>query len=230
MDNPVTVHEINELSVVTDESYTDFVAGLQQEISESLAPRPRKASVGYFRGKTVATESAAFPVTEKLATSIYFHLVQNGYVDEDGHVTEKYKEDKAAGALARPTADPLKTVIDVVWPLVDSLYLDLPLPTDDRKPKQIPLNEANFSKKEFQALWSRINHTAVYQVEFDSNELIAKCIQAIDKQESWSPPSNTSSRPANSRTRLRPTTSPADLDSISQAPPPIPRRRLRTRR
>ena len=37
MDNPVTVHDINELTVVTDESYTDFVGGLQKEISESLA-------------------------------------------------------------------------------------------------------------------------------------------------------------------------------------------------
>ncbi len=56
MDNPVTVHDINELTVVTDESYTDFVAGLQKEIAESLAARPRKASVKYFTGKTIHTE------------------------------------------------------------------------------------------------------------------------------------------------------------------------------
>ena len=56
--------------------------------------------------------------------------------------------------------------------LIDSLYLDLPSPTDGRKPKRIPLNEANFAKKEFQELWGRINHKAVYQVEFDSAELI----------------------------------------------------------
>jgi type III restriction enzyme len=31
-DDPATVHEINELTVVTDESYTDFVAGLQREL------------------------------------------------------------------------------------------------------------------------------------------------------------------------------------------------------
>jgi type III restriction enzyme len=49
-------------------------------------------------------------------------------------------------------------VIDFVWPLIDVLYLDLPVPTDDRKPKKIPLNEANFARKEFQALWGRINH------------------------------------------------------------------------
>ena len=55
------------------------------------------------------------------------------------------------------------------------------MPTDDRKPKKIPLNEANFARKEFQALWGRINHRAVYQVEFDSGELIRKAIGHLDK-------------------------------------------------
>ena len=40
MDNPVTVHDINELTVVTDESYTEFVTALQKEIVESLSARP----------------------------------------------------------------------------------------------------------------------------------------------------------------------------------------------
>jgi type III restriction enzyme len=72
-------------------------------------------------------------------------------------------------------------VIDFVWPLVDALYLDLPKPTDGRKPKKIPFNEANFKKREFQELWGRINHKAVYQVEFDSEELIKNCIRTLDK-------------------------------------------------
>lgn len=180
MDNPVTVHDINELTVVTDESYTDFVAGLQKEIAESLTARPRKASVSFFTGKTIQTQSGESVVEEKLATAIYFHLVQNGYVDEDGLVTDKYKDDKAAGTLAAPTSEVLRPVIDSVWPLVDMLYLELPIPKDDRKPKKIPFNEANFAKKEFQELWGRINHKTVYQVEFDSDELIRKCIQSLD--------------------------------------------------
>lgn len=181
MDNPVTVHDINELTVVTDESYTDFVAGLQKEIAESLASRPRQASAKFFTGKTIRTETGETVVDEKLATAIYFHLVQNGYVDEAGHVTDKYKTEKEDGTLAVPTSDVLKPVIASVWPLVDSLYIDIPAPADARKPKKIPLNEANFAKKEFQALWGRINHKAVYQVEFDSAELIGKCVQALDK-------------------------------------------------
>lgn len=181
MDNPITVYDINVLTVVTDESYTDFVAGLQREIAESLAARPRTASVEFFTGKTIRTESGDSVVEEKLATALYFHLVQNGYVDEEGQVTGKYKEDKEAGTLAAPTSEVLKHVIDFVWPLVDSLYIDIPPLIDDRKPKKIPLNEANFARREFQELWGRINHKAVYQVEFDSAELIGKCVQALDK-------------------------------------------------
>ena len=44
-DNPATVHSINELTVVTDESYTAFVDGLQREVSESTGNRPRSYPV-----------------------------------------------------------------------------------------------------------------------------------------------------------------------------------------
>jgi len=181
MDNPVTVHDINGLTVVTDESYTDFVAGLQKEIAESLTARPRKASVAFFTGKTIQTPTGQLVIQEKLATSFYFHLVQSGYIDEQGLITAKYKDDKAAGCLSESTSEILGPVIESLWPLADALCFDLPLPSDDRKPKRIPLNEANFARSEFQALWGRINHKAVYQVEFESGELIQKCITELDK-------------------------------------------------
>jgi type III restriction enzyme len=43
-DDPATVHAINELTVVTDESYTSFVEGLQRELSESPGARPGEAA------------------------------------------------------------------------------------------------------------------------------------------------------------------------------------------
>nr|WP_287217791.1 DEAD/DEAH box helicase family protein [Rhodococcus sp. (in: high G+C Gram-positive bacteria)] len=175
MDNPVTVHDINELTVVTDESYTDFVTGLQQEIAQSLASRPRKASVKFFTGKTIQTPAGESVVEEALAQALYKYLIKNDYLNDDDTVSETYQQDKEAGTLAEPASELLRPVIDSVWPLVDALYLDVKVIGEDgRKPKKIPLNEANFAKKEFQALWNRINHKAVYQVQFDSNELIRK--------------------------------------------------------
>lgn len=182
MDNPVIVHDINELTVVTDESYTDFVTALQKEIVESLSARPRKASVDYFTGKHIKLADGSTTVLEKaVANALYNYLIKNDYVDDDGLVTDAYKEAKASGTLAAPTAEALKPIIHFVWPLVDALYLDVPKPTDGRKPKKIPFNEVNFKKREFQELWDRINHKAVYQVEFDSAELIKNCIRTLDK-------------------------------------------------
>lgn len=180
MDNPVTVHDINELTVVTDESYKDFVNGLQKEIVESLSSRPREASAKFFTGKTIRTATGETTVSAALGNAIYFYLVQNSYVDELGHVTAKYRTDKAGGTLSPTTSEVLSPVIDAIWPLVDSLYLDPPKPGDERKLKRVPLNDANFHKREFQELWNRINHKTVYQVEFDSQELIAKCIHELD--------------------------------------------------
>ncbi|MDA8025221.1 MAG: DEAD/DEAH box helicase family protein [Actinomycetota bacterium] len=181
MDDPATVHEINELTVVTDESYTDFVVGLQKEISESLSARLRKASVSYFVGKTIITESGELFVDEPLAQALYKYLIKNDYLNEDDTISKSYIQAKEEGTLARPTSEVLSKVFEAVWPLVDSLYFDLPELIDGRKPKKIPLNEANFARNEFQILWDRINHKAVYQVEFDSNELVRKCVAWLDK-------------------------------------------------
>jgi type III restriction enzyme len=57
----------------------------------------------------------------------------------------------------------------------------LPSIEDGRKAKENPLNE-NFSKKEFQQLWNKINRKAVYTVSFDSNELIKKCVKALNEK------------------------------------------------
>jgi type III restriction enzyme len=187
MDDPETVHDINELTVVTDESYTDFVTGLQKEIVESLSARPREASEKYFLGRTFDTETGKQKVDGPLAKALYFYLAQNSYIDEDGLVTDSYKEAREAGELAGTNSEALAKVAKDVFSLVDELYLDIPKPENARKPKRIPLNEENFAKKEFQELWGKINHRAVYQVEFDSDELIGKSVAWLDKSLRVSP-------------------------------------------
>ena len=41
---------------------------------------------------------------------------------------------------------------------------------------------ARFHKREFQALWNRINRKAAYTVHFDTEELVNKCIATLDKE------------------------------------------------
>ncbi len=181
MDNPATVHDINELTVMTDESYTAFVTGLQKEISESLSARPRKATQNYFIGKTITTAEGEYVIDSSLARAIYKYLLKNDYINDDDTLSEAYKRARAESTVVVPADQAFESIVDHVLPLIDALYLDVPIPGNGRKPKVIPLN-SNFEKQQFIELWSRINHKAVYQVEFDSDELIDKCVVAIGSQ------------------------------------------------
>lgn len=182
MDHPSIVHDINVLTVVASESYKDFVAGLQKEIAETLSSRPRQATESYFTGKTITTEQGPVEVTGAMAKQIYRYLVKNDYTDDADQIADAYHEAKAAGTLAA-LPEELKPYADQVFQLIDSVFSDAQLPKvdDGRKPKTNPLN-TNFHKREFQELWARINRKAVYRVEFDSQELIRKCIGALNSQ------------------------------------------------
>ncbi len=182
MDNPAVVHDINVLTVVASESYNNFVAGLQKEIADTLTSRPRKATEAYFTGKTITTDAGPIEITPAMAKQIYRYLVKNDYSDDADQITSAYHQAKETGTLAA-LPDELKVHADQIFQIIDSVFNDAQLPKveDGRKPKLNPLNE-NFEKKEFQELWRRINQKAVYRVEFDSEELVRKCVSALDGQ------------------------------------------------
>jgi type III restriction enzyme len=180
VDHPSIVHSVNVLTVVASESYKDFVSGLQIEIADSLSARPRKANEAYFTGKMLQTAAGPVEVTAQMARQIYRYLVKNDYTDDADAITNTYRQGKDAGALAG-FGEELEPYRDQIVQLIDSVFDGSTLPDigDGRKPKTNPLND-NFKKKEFQDLWSRINRKAVYRVEFDSAELVAKSIKALD--------------------------------------------------
>ncbi|CAB3862949.1 type III restriction-modification system endonuclease [Achromobacter ruhlandii] len=180
MDHPAIVHDVNVLTVVASESYKDFVAALQRDISESLSERPRVANEEYFTGKVLKTATGDVPVSPQLAKQIYRYLVKNDYTDDSDRIAGAYHDAKNAGTLA-DLPDELKPHAAQVYQLIDSVFSASQLPDigDDRKPKKNPLN-ANFDKQAFKALWNRINRKAAYSVDFDSDELVQKAVKELD--------------------------------------------------
>ena len=179
------VHDINTLTVIASESYKTFVADLQSDIKSVLYDRPTVATSEYFKGKYVKVDGIPMVIDDKSANAIEFYLIQNGYIDMNRNVTDKYRQDIRSGAVAE-LPDELKPMAVGIHSLIQSVYDDSILEsmfTDghDAKVKENPLNE-NYAKKEFQALWREINHKYAYTVEFDSNELIKNAIEHINSK------------------------------------------------
>ena len=178
------VFNINMLTVIASDSYASFVSNLQNEMKENMAERPRKATLDYFQGKTIRTADGERHVISAVeAQQIQFYLIQNGYIDMNYAVTDKFKNDDQAGTLAelpslvQPLKDGVVKLMKAVFnpDVLNELFKD----ARGTKIPDNPLNE-NFSKKEFQELWKAISPKYVYKVEFDSNELIKKATDYIN--------------------------------------------------
>ena len=181
IDDPKIVHSINVLTVVANESYQQFVSNLQKEIIDTLSERPRKADVAYFTGKVFSTAQGLVEITPVMAKHIYRYLLKHDYTDVSDNITDIYHQAKETDTLA-VLPNELILYAEQVYGLIDSVFSDAFLPkiTDDRTLKTISLN-ANFDKKAFQELWSRINHKVVYRVDFESAELVEKSIFALNE-------------------------------------------------
>ena len=180
-----TVHDINMLTVIASESYKSFVTDLQSDIKTVLYDRPTTATSEYFKGKYVKVNDVPTIIDKNQADAIEFYLIANGYVDMKRKVTDKYRTDVQMNTVA-PLPEELQPMTEGIHTLIQSVYDDSMIEkmiTDghETKVKDNPLNE-NFAKKEFQALWKKINHKYAYTVEFDSEELIAKAIAHINER------------------------------------------------
>lgn len=177
------VHLINNLTVVTNESYTDFVTNLQKELAAALSSRPTKATKDYFNNKVLTLDDGSkHEVSEREAEIIVHYLIKNDYIDFDKHITDGYHEAINNDSLAS-LPEALEPYADQIVKLIGSIFDPKALEgmtEDDNKTTHNPINENNIKRKEFLELWNRINHKAVFEIKIDSAKLIAESIHSIE--------------------------------------------------
>lgn len=176
------VHNINVLTVIASESYDSFARGLQSEMAEAVADRPRAVTADLFKGKVLRDTSGNEQVVDDaLAQAICYDLIINGYVDRKGALTDKFFEDKANNQvkIAEEAADCTDSVLEIL----DSVYNDRAMKPENARSNNVELqvDPDKLAMPEFKALWSRINSKSAYVVDFDTQELIQKAIQSLDK-------------------------------------------------
>lgn len=181
-----SVHDINKLTVIANESYSTFVDDLQKETREALRERPTQATVAYFEGKTFKEGEEMHTISAMEAASIVNYLFENDYTDEKGNILQSYHEDMQQGTLA-PLGRKLQPIAEQVHRLIQGIFDPAALEgmIDNANEQAEVVNEklnTNAQKEEFKRLWAEINHRYVYTVHYDSEELIRKSIFAIDNE------------------------------------------------
>lgn len=178
--------DVNSLTVIASESYREWAATLQREITESLNDRSAAFTATMLVGRTLQSASGdKLKIDDTTAMNLVFGLREKGYLDGEYKITEKFINDVTEEKVELPgefepyKADILrlaKSVYDTnTWQASTNDFGEN-VTERDYKPN------ANFAKKEFQDLWNKIKVKSTYTVSFDSAELVKNAIQHIDSE------------------------------------------------
>lgn len=178
-----TVHDINVLTVIANESYENFTKSLQSEIAEIVADRPSEVNEALFEGRVIVDNNGTEQIIDMdLARKIHNAFIRNNYIDDDNKLTPTYYDAKKSGNIIVPEI--LNGFEDAIVNIVDTIYDPNTMAPENLNisKAKLELDENKLNKKEFQELWKRINTKTAYVVKFDTDELIQKSITAIDSK------------------------------------------------
>lgn len=176
------VHNVNVLTIIASESYDSFAKGLQSEFAEAVSDRPVKITEDLFIGHVLkGSNGEEIQIDSELAYAIQFELISNKYIDKKHTLTDKYYEDKKNGTIEFD--DELMPYVNEIVSILDSVYDNKLYTIEDARQNnvELKLDENKLAMKEFKELWKKINSKSIYVVDFDTEELIEKAINALDQ-------------------------------------------------
>lgn len=177
--------DINTLTVIASESYDTFAKELQNEILASLSGRPTRIEVSVLKDLELKNKAGeTFTFNEMTAMRVIMDFTQKSYIDNEFKVTDTLVEaiDKNTFTTLPELDNHKEEFANIIMKIhdVDNFKASSNAKSDNL-PKELKVND-NFAKKEFQALWSKIKVKTLYDVDFDTNELIDKSVSAVDSQ------------------------------------------------
>jgi type III restriction enzyme len=171
--------ETNTLTVIATESYEQFAENLQKEIEADTGIRFGIIEPHQFATiPVVGTDGTTKPMGVEQSKVLWDHLRVAGYIDAKGKVQDSLKKALKEGTLTVPEtfSEELPQIKEALRKLAGKLEIKN---ADERK--LVRTRQTVLHSEDFKALWDRIKEKTTYRVEFDNEELIGKCITAIQK-------------------------------------------------
>lgn len=177
--NRVEDNSINILTVMANESYEDFARNLQKEIEEDT-----NIKFGTIQEKDLAhiewvnKKGIKEPLGSQNTKPLINHFVKMNYIDRKGKIKEALKvaiQNKTV-SLPEEYEQIREEILNVIGKPTKGLKI-----RNANKRRQVRLKEGILNNEEFKLFWNKIKHKTTYSVEFDTEELVSKCIKVMQE-------------------------------------------------
>src|SRR5579863_7366117 len=176
---------VNKLLVMANESYEDFARALQSEYEEDCGVTFGKVPLTAIARIARVVDGEEQPIGREAAERIRAALVQQKMLDGDGRIQAAFDPRKPGFRIELPEGegDLAPAVID----LLASYQIERHIRKDqdegpNRLKKQVQISP------EFKALWDRIKPKTMYRVEFETETLVRRAVDALKRMETIETP------------------------------------------
>jgi type III restriction enzyme len=171
---------INKLYVMANESYEDFARALQTEYEEECGIIFGKVPFTAFAKLADVVDGEEVPIGPKVVETIRAALIKQGMIDADGRIQPAFDPRRPGFALQLPedVADLAPAVVDLLSAYQIERHIRRAKDEGvNRLKKEVALSP------EFQALWDRVKPRTTYRVEFETDALVVRAVDAIRRME-----------------------------------------------
>lgn len=175
---------INKLTVIAGESFEDYARALQEDIENDIGGGFKFGRIDKIAFAKLVDEAAGIELGQERSGKIWDALVEKGYLDSLGDITDRFVPEKEGFRLEMPPEfEPMRAVI------IDEMkrYLFKGRVVNARERRTLKYNKRIELNEDFKALWEKINQKTRYSVEFKTEELIDRAAEKIVKMEEIQP-------------------------------------------
>lgn len=166
--------QINQLTVIANESYSSFANNLQKEYRED------GIQIGFVRKNEFARitlrDNSGQVFGHTKSTAIWEHLERKGMIDEEGRVLANFAPRNLNFTLDLP--DEFKDYHSEIVEVIESCKIDKFI-KNARKRQIVKLNKDVMYSPELEKLWKKISRRTTYRVSLNKEYLIMTSIEAI---------------------------------------------------
>jgi len=169
---------VNRLYVMANESYEDFARALQTEYEQDCGVTFGKVPLTALAKIIRIVDGEEVAIGRKAAEAIMSALVEQKMLDQAGRILPAFTPNKLGFVLSLPEEhQPLaSSVID----LLSSYQIERHVRRDREEGINRFKKEVSLSP-EFEALWERIKPRTTYRVEFETETLVRRTVDALKR-------------------------------------------------
>ena len=167
---------INQLIVVANESYKDFVSALQKEIEEECGFVFGTVSLSAFSNLTFKHKGQDQQITLQESKKIWEHLQSQKFLSPKGNITEEFNKAVKENRFLVP--EKFKTLTNNIIEIIEQHQIKHHV-QQYKKRKKATINQDTLLDPEFKKFWNKISQKTIYSVHYDSKDLVEKAGLAV---------------------------------------------------